>query len=106
MTDRYPVFSKWMQSKGFVAEHKFSADRKWRMDYAHLELLISIEVEGGIWNLGGHTRPAGFLLNMEKYNEATLAGWAVLRTTPQAIKNGEAYQLVDRALIELDPARP
>ena len=101
--DRYPVFSRWMETKGFTREHKFAHDRKWRMDYAHLALCISLEVEGGVWTMGGHTRPAGFLKNLEKYNAATLAGWAVLRCTPQMIKDGTAYQLVDRALAELDP---
>ena len=98
MTDRYPVFTKWMQSKGFVAEHKFASDRKWRMDYAHLGLLISIEVEGGIWTGGRHTRGSGFLKDMEKYSEAAILGWCVLRITPDMIKKGAAYQLVDRAL--------
>ena len=105
MTDRYPVFSRWMQTKGFVQEHKFSLERRWRMDYAHLGLLICDEVEGGVWTMGGHTRPVGFLKNIEKYNAATLGGWAVLRITPQMVKDGSAFDLVDKALIELDPTR-
>jgi hypothetical protein len=94
-----------MKTKGFIQEHKFSLERKWRMDYAHLGLLICIEIEGGIWTMGGHTRPMGFLRNLEKYNSATLAGWAVLRVTPDMVKDGTAYQLVDKALIELDPMK-
>jgi hypothetical protein len=103
MIDRYPVFSRWMQTKGFVQEHKFSLERRWRMDYAHLGLLICIEIEGGVWTMGGHTRPVGFLKNIEKYNAATLCGWAVLRITPQMVKDGSAFDLVDKALIELNP---
>lgn len=104
--DRYPVFSLWMATKGFIREHKFAHDRRWRMDYANLSLCICLEVEGGVWTLGRHTRGTGFLNDMQKYNAATLAGWAVLRCTPDDIKKGTAYQLVERALVELDPFKP
>lgn len=73
------------------------------MDYANLELLISVEVEGGVWIMGGHTRPVGFLKNLEKYNTATINGWAVLRVTPQMIKDGTAFHLVEVALDRLNP---
>ena len=92
-----------METNGFVREHKFQHDRRWKMDYAHIPLCIAIEVEGGVWSFGRHTRGTGFLNDIEKYNAATLAGWALLRCTPDMIKTGEAYQLVERALKELDP---
>lgn len=102
--DRYSIFSKWMQEKGFVKEHKFHNSRKWRLDYAHIPLAIGLEVEGGIWmKISRHRSPTGFLNDISKYNEATLDGWAVLRCTPQMIEDGTAYQLVERALEELDP---
>ena len=101
--DRYAIFSKWMEGKGFIREHKFHHARRWKMDYAHMPLCICLEVEGGIWIKSRHTSPTGFLNDIEKYNEATLAGWAVLRCTPQMIEDGTAYQLVERALKELDP---
>lgn len=107
MTDRYAVFSKWMASKGFSQEHKFHKDRKWRMDYAHTGLLIGIEIQGGIWMAkGAHNTGTAIMRDIEKFNEATLAGWALLLIHPGMIKDGTAYQLVDRALIELDPMTP
>ena len=98
MSHNYPIFSKWMENQGFVREHKFHHERRWRLDYAHLGLLLCIEVEGGIWSKGRHTRPVGFLNDIEKYNTATLAGWSVLRCTPQMIGDGTAYQLVEKAI--------
>ena len=105
MTDRYPVFSAWMKQQGFTPEHIFMKDRKFRFDWAHTGLLIAIECDGGIWMAGRHNRPTGFLSDLEKTNLAVLAGWAVLRVTPEMIKKGTAHQLVEKALIELDPLR-
>lgn len=59
---------------------------------------IAVEVEGGVWSSGRHTRPAGFLGDMEKYNELALAGWMLLRVTPQDVKSGAALELIERAL--------
>jgi hypothetical protein len=33
---------------------------------------------------------------MEKYNEATLMGFKLLRVTPQQMDNGDAVELVER----------
>jgi len=62
-----------------VKEYKFHPERKWRMDYAVLEHKICIESEGAIWSNGRHTRPTGFIKDMEKYNTATAMGWKVIR---------------------------
>ena len=69
--------------KGFVTEYRFDTDtgRRWKFDVAHPRLKIAVEVEGGIWTRGRHTRPAGFIADMEKYNKATELGWRVFRTT-------------------------
>ena len=105
MTDRYPVFSAWMKQQGFKPEHKFHATRRWRMDYAHTELLLYLEVEGGHWvkGGGGHTRGKARIDDIEKQNAAVLAGWIPIICTPDDIKKGLAHQLVEKALIELDP---
>ena len=44
-----------------------------------------IEIEGGIWVNGRHNRAAGFNADLEKYMEAGLAGWRVLRFGPDQI---------------------
>jgi very-short-patch-repair endonuclease len=62
-----------------VKEYKFHPLRKWRFDYAILENKIAIEIEGAIFTNGRHTRPTGFIKDMEKYNTAAAMGWKVIR---------------------------
>jgi very-short-patch-repair endonuclease len=62
-------------------EFRFHAERKWRVDFAHIESRTLIEIEGGLWIQGRHNRPQGFAADAEKYLEAALDGWRVLRLT-------------------------
>lgn len=63
-------------------EYRFAPPRRWRFDFALVEHRIAIEVEGGAFTRGRHTRGVGFVKDMEKYNAAAVAGWWVLRYTP------------------------
>lgn len=79
------------------AEHRFAPPRRWRFDYAWPESKVALEVEGGAFSGGRHTRGAGFLKDMEKYNAATLAGWKVLRVTPSTLLS-DGIDLVKQAI--------
>jgi len=63
----------------------FHPGRRWRADFAHLPSRTLIEIEGGIWLRGRHTRPQGFLADIEKYFEAAMAGWRVLRLSEREL---------------------
>ena len=67
-----------------IAEHKFHPARKWRIDYFFRrgDVKVGLEVEGGVWSKGRHTRGAGFLKDMEKYNAFSEEGIYLVRTTP------------------------
>ena len=80
-----------------LTEVQFCPGRRWRFDY-FFPGNIALEVEGGVWTQGRHTRGAGFLKDVEKYNEATILGYRVLRCTPKEINNGSAIELVIRAI--------
>ena len=78
-------FERLLRSVGLpapVREHRFHPVRRWRFDYAWIEHKVALEVEGGVWTGGRHTRGAGFVGDMEKYNAATVAGWRVVRVVP------------------------
>lgn len=71
------------QHSGWVREHRFHDKRRWRFDFAHLELKLAIEVEGlcAEWQKSRHTTNKGYTEDCEKYNAAALLGWTVLRYT-------------------------
>lgn len=76
-----------------VREFKFHPERRWRADYfwpyaAHGND-IALEVEGGVWTKGRHTRGSGFVKDMEKYNAMAAMGIRLIRLTPQQVKAGE-----------------
>jgi very-short-patch-repair endonuclease len=60
-------------------ELRFHPERRWRADFAHSDSMTLIEVEGGIHIQGRHNRASGFIKDAEKYLEATLLGWRVIR---------------------------
>lgn len=73
---------------------KFHPTRKWEFDFAWPDKMIAVEVEGGVWTNGRHTRGAGFIADCEKYNAATLLGWKVFRFDGGSVKNGAAINFV------------
>ena len=84
--------------KEFIKEHRFDEVRRWRFDFANIETRTAIEIEGGVWSGGRHTRGAGFIADMEKYNNAILRGWCVLRFTPQQMQEMKTFDLIKEVL--------
>ncbi len=82
-----------------VREYVFHPTRRWRLDFAWPKALVAVEVEGGTFVNGAHTRGAHFESDAEKYNEAALAGWKVLRVTSKMVKSGRAIDFTERLLV-------
>lgn len=80
---------------GFEQEYKFHPTRKWRADFLITGTKILIEVEGGIWSGGRHTRGKGYIGDMEKYNSAAMMGFTVLRFCTEQVKSGMALQQIE-----------
>lgn len=68
-----------------IQEHRFHPPRRWRFDHAWPGHKLALEIEGGVWIGGRHSRARGFIADCEKYSRAALDGWCVLRTTPRAL---------------------
>ncbi|EPM5418076.1 hypothetical protein ACTM2X_002941 [Vibrio parahaemolyticus] len=79
-------------------EYRFHETRRWRFDFAYPEQQLAVEVEGGTWAGGRHTRGSGYEKDCEKYNAAALRGWSVLRFTGSMIKSGKAVETLKEAL--------
>jgi very-short-patch-repair endonuclease len=85
----------------FSREVIFDRTRRWRFDFVIVvpdSPGIAIEVEGGTWQAGRHTRGVGFEKDCEKYNRAVLLGWRVLRFTPAMIEDGRALKTIEEAM--------
>lgn len=65
------------------AEYKFHPTRKWRFDYAIPDLQIAIEIDGGVFIGGRHSRGMGQKKDMEKMNAAAEMGWLVFHFVPR-----------------------
>ena len=81
-----------------VLEHRFHPTRRWRFDVAWLDHKLAVEVDGGGFVQGRHSRGTGIEKDAEKFAEAMLLGWRVIRTTPRQVKSGQAVQWIERAL--------
>ncbi len=113
-----PLFRAALKAAGLpmpVAEYRF-CERRWRFDWAWphnmvcrveagnvfeaIEVVspLALEVEGGVWVQGRHTRGSGFVKDMEKYNEAAAQGWRILRVTPARLCHPDTLDLIRRAL--------
>lgn len=101
-TSPYDTFTMIVKSEigvECVKEFRFHQGRMWRFDYAIPDHKVALEVEGGVWTGGRHTRPRGFLNDIEKYNTAATDGWIVVRTTPELLMSSRTLDML-RNLIQ------
>lgn len=81
-----------------IPEFMFAKDinRKWRIDYyfEHNGKKVALEVEGGVWTGGRHTRGSGFSKDMEKYNELAKHGIFLIRVVPSDLLSIATMDLI------------
>lgn len=86
-------------------EVRVTPSRRWRFDVCWPREKLAVEVNGGLFVAGRHSRGAGQLKDFEKLNAAQLAGWRVLQLSPKQISDGTLTQLLKVAFREGE-ARP
>jgi hypothetical protein len=94
-------------------EFKFHPDRKWRFDYAWefncgpalglddgdiMIPFIALEVQGGVFVQGRHSRGAAMLKEWEKLNAAAELGWRVIYCQPKDLLTTANANLIKRCL--------
>lgn len=105
----FPRFCAMHKLPSPVAEYQFHPTRRWRFDFAWRDEKVALEVEGGVFGYinpqtmrrhgrGAHGSVAGILNDMEKYNEAALHGWRLLRVLPGKLYSQPTIDMLKRAL--------
>lgn len=88
----------------FEREYKFHAQRKWRADFAIHETLaweivpLLIEIDGGAFIAGRHSRGTGVEKDAEKQSAAAILGYRVIRATPRQVEDGRCLSWIKQAL--------
>lgn len=97
------ILTAWCDQMGYpepVAEFRFSTTRRWRWDACWPERKVAVELQGGSWIGGRHTRGKGYENDCEKTCEAVTMGWRVLLVTPRMVKDGRLLGWLERILGE------
>lgn len=68
-----------------VFEHRFHHTRKWRLDIAWPDHKLAVEVQGGIFIQGRHSRGAAMLKEWEKLNALAVMRWRVMYCQPKDV---------------------
>jgi hypothetical protein len=65
-------------------EYVFAPPRKWRFDFAHIDVKVAVEIDGGSFKPGGGRH--GQDGDREKLNMASALGWLVFRYSGQMMQ--------------------
>lgn len=79
-------------------EVRFAPPRRWRFDYCWPRCKLALEVDGGGWINGRHSRGSGIEKDAEKQNAAVRLGYRILRATPAMVADGRALQAIEAVL--------
>src|ERR1019366_1704186 len=79
-------------------EFRFDPKRRWRFDYAWPDFKVALEVQGGIFIQGRHSRGAALLKEWEKLNRAAELGWRILYCQPDNLLKTATLAQLKRTL--------
>lgn len=94
LASRFEAMWKAMGGPELTPEFRFSDTRKWRLDYFHAASMTAIELEGGIFCRGRHSRPKGMQGDCDKYNFAASIGIFVFRLTTGQVTQDRVQQIL------------
>jgi len=82
----------------FEREYRFHESRLWRLDFWFADAKLAVEIDGGGFVGGRHSRGVGVEKDCEKASHVAMAGYRLMRVTPGQVKRGEALQWILVAL--------
>ena len=81
-----------------VAEFRFHPIRKWRFDFCWPDQKVALEIQGGIFFNGRHSRGAAMLKEWEKLNTAAGMGYRLLYCQPADCTKAATIDAIKAAL--------
>lgn len=91
---RFSILWRACNGPALISEYPFHPTRKWRLDFAVEGKKTAFEIEGGRWSGGRHNRGSGMASDCEKYMEAALLGWRVIRLVDCQLKAPTIERLI------------
>jgi len=89
----------------FEREFRFDPTRRWRADFRipnhdthEFHMSILVEIDGGAYVNGRHSRGAGVEADCEKTSAAAILGYRVIRLTPKQVEDGRGLEWIRQAL--------
>ena len=90
----------------FLREFQFHHSRRWRADFLIQQFgmsidyrgLLLVEIDGGGYVAGRHSRGLGMEHDCEKASAAAILGYRVIRCTPSQVDDGRALAWIQQAL--------
>ena len=76
-------------------EVTFFPGRRFRFDYAHLSAKAAIELDGGVFVGGRHSRGMGQVKDAEKGRLAAYSGWNVIHFTTKCLTLENIRQAIE-----------
>lgn len=86
------------RGRGVKQRLRLAGLRNWRFDFAWPPQRLAVEVEGGAYSYGRHTRGRGFSDDLRKYHHALRLGWVVYRCDPDMIRSGVVVGVIQDIL--------
>lgn len=80
-------------------EVMLSPDHAYRWDFVWHRYRLVVEINGGVWVVGGHSTGTGIIRDMTKLKLATLAGYRCFQFHGDAIEDGSAIDAVEQFIL-------
>lgn len=94
-SDFYNLWKRLSKCELPVHDYRFHPVRQWRFDFSWPDKMVAVEMEGGTFQGGRHTRGKGFEGDCTKYNTATCMGWRILRFTALTLRE-QPIQVIEQ----------
>lgn len=73
---------------------KSKRSKRYRLDFAHPEARVGVEIQGGIYNRGRHVTGSGYERDCKKYNLAYTSDWTIFLLTNSMAKDSTWHALI------------